>query len=80
MLKRNMVHIIGSDSHGANKRNFCLYNSAEESRKIIGDYIDVLVNVNPYKVIKGEIITIPNIYEEAKSTNILSKIKRYFNN
>ena len=24
MLKRNMVHVIGSDSHGTRKRNFCL--------------------------------------------------------
>lgn len=54
MLKRNMVHFIGSDAHNDTRRNFCLKPAIESARKIIGDQVDILVNENPLKLIQGE--------------------------
>ena len=74
MLDRDMVHIMGSDSHGVGKRNFCLAQAVKIIRDMIGEKVDSLIYDNPKKVIKGEIIKIPKISPPSKNKNILSKI------
>ena len=78
MLSQNMVHIIGSDSHSNKKRNFCLEAAVNMAREIANDYVDVLINDNPRKVLKGEKITLPEISREIKKENVLSKLKKLF--
>ena len=78
MLKRNMVHIIGSDSHNNKNRNFCLKAAVNVAREIINDYVYILVNDNPRKVLNGEKITPLEISKEIKKENVFSKLKKIF--
>ena len=54
ILLKDMVHIIASDSHNTDKRNFCLGPAYEFAHKLIGEKANVLVKENPGKVISGE--------------------------
>ena len=73
MLKKYMVHIIGSDSHGIGKRNFCLKESIKEAQKIIDYDVTPLVSENPRNVIDGKTIEIPEI-TTLKKSGFLSKL------
>ena len=74
LLKRNMVHFIGSDAHNDKKRNFCLLPAVDIARSIMGDNVDVLVNDNPRRLISGEnIITFP-ITESHVSSNFITRL------
>ncbi len=73
MLKKNMVHIIGSDSHGIGKRNFCLKDSVKQAQKIIDYDITPLILDNPRNVINGKAIEIPEIIK-LKKTGFLSRL------
>ena len=71
MLKMNMVHIIGSDSHNNRNRNFCLLESSNYAKKILNSDISDLVINNPRKIILGEKISIPEI-KQIKRRSFLS--------
>ncbi|MBI96373.1 hypothetical protein CL656_04440, partial [bacterium] len=73
MLKKNMVHIIGSDSHGIGKRNFCLKDSVKQAQKIIDYDITPLILDNPRNLIDGKAIEIPEIIK-FKKTGFLSRL------
>ena len=79
MLKRNMVHIIGSDSHNASKRNFCLKKAIESIENIIGKNKNILVYDNPLKAIKGEKITPFDIISDNKKKYFSRFIKFFYN-
>ena len=75
MLRRRMVHIIGSDAHNNKKRNFCLKPAFEVAQNTLGDDASMLVKENPQKVINGENIEILEIKNESKEkTSIYKKI------
>jgi len=66
MLNRHMIHIIGSDAHNNQKRNFCLLPAFEEAIEIMGENAKVLVKDNPKKILKGLEIKPFSIIEENK--------------
>lgn len=61
MIKRNMVHFIGSDAHNDSKRNFCLMESKNRIEELIGENSDYLFYENPKKIITGESISIEDV-------------------
>ena len=75
MLKRNMVHILGSDSHGTGNRNFCLKESIKEIQKNVDYDITSLVTKNPQSIIRGETIEIPEVVS-LKKQNFLSRLRQ----
>ena len=75
MLKRNMVHILGSDSHGTGIRNFCLKESIKEIQKNVDYDITSLVTKNPQSIIRGETIEIPEVVS-LKKQNFLSRLRQ----
>ena len=76
MLKRNMVHVIGSDSHGIGKRNFCLLEAKDIAFDFIGEDVKLLVNDNPMKIIKGEKISVPEIIDIENKKSFFSFFKK----
>ena len=76
MLKRNMVHVIGSDSHGTGKRNFCLKESAAETQKIVDYNVIPLVLDNPQSIIEGKTIEIPEVTTFKKSGFLFRLIRK----
>jgi tyrosine-protein phosphatase YwqE len=76
MLKRNMVHFIGSDSHNLRNRNFCLTEAINHIRGIIGPNICTTIEQNPYKIISGEKINPPDTIEIDENT-FFSKLYNY---
>ena len=75
MLRRNMVHIIGSDSHGLGKRNFCLKEAIGEAGKYINHDISTLIGKNPRKVLLGETIDLEDMVD-LKNKSFFSKLFR----
>ncbi len=68
LLKRNMVHFMGSDAHNDGKRNFCLKSAVNICEELIGDLTEKLVFDNPQKLLNGEnIIPWEVLEEESKS-------------
>ena len=54
MIRRRMVHIIGSDSHDTGKRNFCLKEAMEIVKtKMDSSLLDAMLD-NPNKIISGK--------------------------
>ena len=78
MLKHNMVHIIGSDSHGMGKRNFCLKEVKNIAIKIANCDINDLVFSNPHKVINGQKIKPYEVLSHEQNTSIFHIIKNKF--
>ena len=75
MLKRQMVHIIGSDSHGLGRRNFCLKESILLAQKIVKyDILNLVLN-NAGNVIRGKSCDIPEVISINK-TSFFSKFLR----
>ncbi|MAJ43812.1 MAG: capsular biosynthesis protein [Candidatus Marinimicrobia bacterium] len=73
LLKRNMVHFIGSDAHNDLKRNFCLKDAMLLCENIMGRKSEKLVKENPLKLIKGEKI-LPFEIQESNAKNLFQKI------
>ena len=64
MLRLNMVHFMGSDSHNDGKRSFCLVSAIKICKELIGDYTISLVYNNPQKLLNGEKIIPWEILDE----------------
>jgi len=73
MLKRNMVHFIGSDAHNNTSRNFCLKDAKIICQKLIGNKTKKILKENPKKLINGEKI-IPFDIIEKDGENIIQRI------
>ena len=54
ILRQNCCHIIGSDAHDDNRRNFLLKDALEIAKEILGEKAVDLVTVNPDKILNGE--------------------------
>ena len=75
ILKHNMAHIIGSDSHNSKRRNFCLSKAIQVAKSIINPkIIDSLVFENPKKIINGEKIEPFEVIEEERTKKLFNKI------
>ena len=74
IIKNGWCHILGSDAHDDKKRNFCLKESLELTKKWIGDDANALVYNNPRSVLEGEKIQIDFDYEPSNSSNFFKKI------
>ena len=59
MIKRNMVHVVGSDAHNSRNRNFCLKEALKAMEYIEGISIDKLVNEFPQSIFSGTEINAP---------------------
>ena len=78
MLKRKMVHIIGSDSHNLGRRNFCLKKALGVVENIVDYDFMPLVQDNPRKVIDGDKINIPEFQNFKKDSFSMKIRKRLF--
>jgi len=76
IIKNGWCHILGSDSHDNNRRNFCLKEAYELVYDWIGDRANKLIEDNPKAVIEGRPIKIEFEYESKKQTNFYSFLKR----
>ncbi len=54
ILRQDCCHIIGSDAHDNNRRNFLLADALEIAEEILGEKAIGLVTINPQKILKGE--------------------------
>jgi protein-tyrosine phosphatase len=75
IIKNGWCHILGSDSHDDNKRNFCLKESVDYVKKWIGDDVYKMVYDNPKSVIEGSNISVDFDYEESENLSIFNRIK-----
>lgn len=76
IIKNGWCHILGSDSHDNNRRNFCLKEAYELVYDWIGDRANKLIEDNPKAVIEGRPIKIEFEYESKKQANFYSLLKR----
>ena len=60
LLKMNAVHFIATDAHSAGYRCPRLAEAAEKARKYLGDDAIRLVRDNPFAVVRGETIYVPD--------------------
>ncbi len=75
IIKNKWCQIIGSDAHDNKSRNFCIKDSIQYIKSIIGDEADKLVNYYPRSVILGDQIDISVNYENLYKKNIYESIK-----
>ena len=54
IVQQGCCHIIGSDAHDDNRRNFLLAEALEISKEIIGEKAVDMVTVNPQRILSGE--------------------------
>lgn len=79
IIKNGWCHILGSDSHDDKKRNFCLKDSVEYVRTMIGSNVDKMVYDNPRSVINGDYISSEYEYEIEPPSGFFEKIKKKWN-
>ncbi len=81
MLQHGLIHLIGSDAHDDQHRNFCLLEVIKKAQEIIGDDIDRIVH-NSQKLLSGESIdTEINISYPVEQPSFLARAKkRIFSN
>jgi protein-tyrosine phosphatase len=77
MIRRNMVHIIGSDSHGTGKRNFCLKQAVDILKTQISEDILDIILYNPNNIISGKKI-IPFEFIEDPKSSFYKRISSFF--
>ena len=81
LLKSSNIHLIGSDSHDLNSRNYEVFYKSYQyvKTKIDTKYAEILFYNNPQRILNGE--SIINQYSEGKinSKNILKKILKKMN-
>ncbi len=73
MIKRNMVHVVGSDAHNSRNRNFCLKEALKAMEYIEGISIDKLVNEFPQSIFSGTEIIAPEIIDSIDSSKSIFK-------
>ena len=79
IIKNKWCQIIGSDAHDDKKRNFCLYDSLEYVKSLIGYDANKLVHENPKNVIEGRPIDINVNYQNLHEETLFSLIKNKLN-
>lgn len=56
LINNGLYHIIGSDAHNNNRRNFCLKEASQKLIQIYGSEIVDIVNENSYRICNGEAV------------------------
>ena len=75
IITNKWCQIIGSDAHNDTNRNFCLLESFNFAKNLIGNDALKLVNDNPKAVIMGEKINVDVNYENLYYKNIFQRFK-----
>lgn len=76
ILRQGCCHIIGSDAHDTERRNFLLGDALVIAEKIIGPKAIDLVTTNPQKVIDGETIQTYIESPNPPPETLLQKVRR----
>jgi len=76
ILRQDLCHIIGSDAHDNNRRNFLLADALEIAEEFLGEKAISLVTTNPQKVLKGEPIETDVNTPSVKRETYLQKLRR----
>ena len=80
ILQYSLCHIIGSDSHNDKNRNFCLGKVVEICNNELKINVSKMVNENPKKILKGELIDSEINLDQSfiKDISIWEKFKIFF--
>lgn len=78
IIKNGWCQVLGSDSHDEKRRNFCLAESVEFIRNLIGDHVDSMVKENPRLILKGDKIKVEIEYETSKPSHYFFQLKTKF--
>lgn len=54
IIERGLCHLLGSDAHNDDIRNFSLVRTVERCKETFGDSVKEWVTTNPEKILKGE--------------------------
>ena len=76
ILRQNCCHIIGSDAHDDNRRNFLLADALEIAKEILGENAIDLVTKNPEKILKGVLLETDVDIPYTKRETYLQKLRR----
>ena len=76
IVQQGYCHIIGSDAHDDNRRNFLLAEALEIAKEIIGDKAVDMVTVNPKKILSGEPIQTHVETPVSQPKTIFQKVRR----
>ena len=76
IIRQGCCHIIGSDAHDDNRRNFLLADALEIGKEIIGEKAMDMVMVNPQNVLLGEPIETHVEAPVPQPKTIFQKVRR----
>ena len=76
ILRQGLCHIIGSDAHDDNHRNFLLAEALEIAEEILGEKAVDLVTINPQNILNGEPIETDVDMPAVKRETYLQKLRR----
>ena len=76
IIQQGACHLIGSDAHDNNRRNFLLADALELATDILGDRAIDLVVKNPSKILEGESIDTHVDSPAEKNKTIFEKLRR----
>ena len=76
ILRQGLCHIIGSDAHDDNHRNFLLAEALEIAEEILGEKAVDLVTINPQNILNGEPIETDVDMPSVKRETYLQKLRR----
>jgi len=76
IVRQNCCHIMGSDAHDDNRRNFLLADALEIAKEIMGEKAMELVTVNPQKILAGKPIETHVETPISQPKTIFQKIRR----
>ena len=76
IVQQGCCHIIGSDAHDVNHRNFLLADALEIAKEIIGEKAVDMVTVNPKKILSGEPIQTHVETPVPQPKTIFQKVRR----
>ena len=78
IVQQGCCHIIGSDAHDVNHRNFLLADALEIAKEIIGEKAVDMVTVNPQNILSGEPIETHVETPVSQPRTIFQKVRRIF--
>ena len=76
ILRQGLCHIIGSDAHDDNHRNFLLLEALGIAEELLGEKAVNLVTMNPQKILNGEPIETDGDMPTVKRETYLQKLRR----
>ncbi len=76
IIRQGCCHIVGSDAHDDNRRNFLLADALEIAKEIIGEKAVDMVTVNPQNILLGEPIETHVETPVSQPKTIFQKVRR----